>query len=206
MDPHWIAKDILTIDRFLSEEECDAYVKLSESKGFEEASVSTHAGMVMMKSLRNNDRLILDDASLAGQFWQRVQPFVPPEFDKWDPVGVNERFRFYRYDIGQKFDWHQDGHFERTNGERSFFTFMVYLNADFEGGETSFSTSIRSSVPWPNLKVKPQVGRALLFHHPITHKGETVVAGRKYVLRSDLMFALRVRDESKVVFLTHRPR
>jgi 2OG-Fe(II) oxygenase superfamily len=206
MDPHWIAEDILTIDRFLSADECDAYVKLSENKGFEEASVSTHTGMVMMKNLRNNDRVIIDDASLASDLWQRVQPFVPPEFKKWHPVGVNERFRFYRYDVGQKFDWHQDGHFERTNGERSFFTFMVYLNADFEGGETSFSTSNRSSVPWPNLKVKPEIGKALLFHHPITHKGETVVAGRKYVLRSDLMFGLPVRGESTVVSFKHRPQ
>jgi prolyl 4-hydroxylase len=98
MDPHWIAEDILTIDRFFSADECDAYVKLSENKGFEEASVSTHTGMVMMKSLRNNDRVIIDDASLASDLWQRVQPFVPLEFKKWHPVGVNERFRFYRYD------------------------------------------------------------------------------------------------------------
>jgi hypothetical protein len=205
MDAHWIAKDILTIDRFFSVDECGAYVKLSENKGFEEAGVSTHTGMVMMKSWRNNDRVIVDDVSLASCLWQRVQPFAP-QFKNWHPVGVNERFRFYRYDIGQKFDWHQDGHFERTNGERSFFTFMVYLNADFEGGETSFSTSNRSSVPWPNLIVKPEVGKALLFHHPITHKGETVVAGRKYVLRSDLMFACPLRDESTVVSFKHRPR
>jgi hypothetical protein len=83
---------------------------------------------------------------------------------------------------------------------------MVYLNADFEGGETSFSTSNRSSVPWPNLRVKPEIGKALLFHHPITHKGETVVAGRKYVLRSDLMFGLPVRGESTVVSFKHRPQ
>ncbi len=205
MDAHWIAKDILTIDRFLSADECDAYVKLSENEGFEEAGVSTRTGMVMMKSWRNNDRVIVDDTSMASHLWQRVQPFAP-QFKNWQPVGVNERFRFYRYDIGQKFDWHQDGYFERTNGERSFFTFMVYLNADFEGGETSFFLSNRSSAPWASLAVKPEVGKALLFHHPITHKGEPVVAGRKYVLRSDLMFALPARGESTVVSFGHGPR
>jgi hypothetical protein len=126
MDAQWVAKDIFTIDHFLSQGECDDYVKRGEDKGFEEASVSTQRGMVMMKNVRNNDRVIMDDASLAGHLWQRVQPFVPLEFEKWHPVGLNERFRFYRYDIGQRFDWHQDGCFERPNGERSFSTFMVY--------------------------------------------------------------------------------
>jgi hypothetical protein len=35
-------------------------------------------------------------------------------------------------------DWHQDGYFERYNGERSQFTLMVYLNDGYEGGGTSF--------------------------------------------------------------------
>jgi hypothetical protein len=42
--------------------------------------------------------------------------------------------RHYRYDVGQKFDWHIDGCFEQPTGERSFFTFMVYLNEEFKRG------------------------------------------------------------------------
>jgi hypothetical protein len=40
--------------------------------------------------------------------------------------------------VGQKFAPHFDGFFRRSNGERSQLTFMVYLNADFTGGETKF--------------------------------------------------------------------
>ena len=51
---------------------------------------------------------------------------------------MNERLRFYRYDIGQQFDWHYDGYFERDNGERSYLTLMVYLNDGlFPVGERS---------------------------------------------------------------------
>jgi hypothetical protein len=32
---------------------------------------------------------------------------------------------------------------------------------------------------------------ALLFHHPIAHKGEPVRRGWNYVLRTDIMFARR---------------
>jgi hypothetical protein len=34
---------------------------------------------------------------------------------------------------------------------------------------------------------------ALLFHHPISHRGDPVIAGRKYVLRTDVMYARPMR-------------
>jgi hypothetical protein len=184
----WIAKDVMTISNFFSSEECDDWIGLSESLGYEEAAVTTETGMVMMKSLRNNDRVMLDDAERAEDLWDRVQSYVPALFkDAWRPIGVNERLRLYRYDPGQQFDWHTDGYFERDNGDRSCFTFMIYLNEGFDGGATSFN--IGSTSP-KRFQVTPRKGMALLFHHPIPHKGEPVRRGRKYVLRTDVMFRL----------------
>lgn len=186
----WLARDVGTIAGFLSSDESDAFVRLSETAGYEEAPVTTAAGMVMIKDLRNNDRAMLDDAAEAERLWVRLRPFVPPRFKKkWHPVGINERIRFYRYDVGQQFDWHRDGYFERENGERSFFTFMVYLNDDFAGGETSFAELTRFGGYSDTIAVTPRKGMALIFHHPIPHKGQPVASGRKYVLRSDVMFA-----------------
>jgi hypothetical protein len=88
--------------------------------------------------------------------------------------------RFYRYDVGQKFKWHGDGCFRRSNGEQCFLTFMVYLNDDFAGGETLFRDGVR---------IAPQQGMALLFCHWQKHMGDEVRDGRKYVLRSDVMYA-----------------
>ena len=186
----WLARDIGIVAGFLSAAECEAYIQLGENIGYEEAPVSTAAGMVMIKDVRNNDRVMLDDPQRAAELWQRVRPFVPPRFKKkWQPVGLNERLRFYRYDPGQQFDWHRDGCFERANGERSFFTFMIYLNEGFEGGETSFLDKGQPVHAFEPFAVSPRTGMALLFHHPIAHKGEPVLRGRKYVLRTDVMFA-----------------
>jgi hypothetical protein len=177
----------MTISDFFSPEECAHWVKLSEDRGYEEAPVTTEAGMIMMKDVRNNDRVMLDDMEQAAGLWSRVREYVPAPFrDKWHPIGVNERLRLYRYDPGQQFDWHRDGYFERDNGERSHFTFMIYLNEGFEGGATSFEVSSTSQ---KHFAVKPRQGMALLFHHPIPHKGEPVRQGRKYVLRTDVMFS-----------------
>jgi predicted 2-oxoglutarate/Fe(II)-dependent dioxygenase YbiX len=88
----------------------------------------------------------------------------------------------YRYDPGQSFKWHRDGYFERPEGfprQRSRLTYMVYLNDDFEGGETAFR----------GFEVTPVKGMALVFHHPVLHQGAAVTRGRKYVVRTDVMYA-----------------
>ncbi|MBL8670591.1 MAG: 2OG-Fe(II) oxygenase [Alphaproteobacteria bacterium] len=186
----WIAKDVALIHDFLSAAECDAYIGLSEGIGFADAPVNTARGMVMMKELRNNERVMLDDAARAASLWERLRPAIPVRFKKrWQPVGLNERLRFYRYDPGQQFDWHHDGYFGRDSGERSFFTFMVYLNDGFDGGETAFAHALHGGEGDRGFRVRPQAGRALMFHHPILHKGEPVLRGRKYVLRTDVMYA-----------------
>ena len=99
---------------------------------------------------------------------------------------MNERLRFYRYDPGRQFDWHYDGCFERENGDRSFITYMIYLNEGFEGGETSFA---ETSATRRSFQIVPRTGLALFFDHPLLHKGEPVVRGRKYVLRTDVMYS-----------------
>jgi hypothetical protein len=38
------------------------------------------------------------------------------------------------------------------------------------------------------FRITPAKGMALLFHHPILHRGDSVVRGRKYVLRTDVMY------------------
>jgi len=184
----WRAKNIGTIESFLSADECDDYIRCGEASGFAEAPVSTSAGMVMMKDVRNNDRVMIEDAVRAQALYEKLSVHLSPRFQKkWTPAGLNERLRLYRYDVGQKFDWHRDGCFERDNGERSHVTFMVYLNDDFEGGATSFCDD-SGLMPDGPIRIRPEKGKALLFHHPIMHRGDPVTNGRKYVLRTDVMY------------------
>jgi hypothetical protein len=42
--------------------------------------------------------------------------------------------------------------------------------------------------------VKPKQGMGLLFHHPLLHRGDAVAAGRKYVLRTDVMYERALRS------------
>lgn len=182
----WITEQVFTVAQLLTPGQCEEYIELSESLGYEDAPINTAFGPQRRPDVRNNRRAMLDDLSRAAELWSRIRVYAPLRRGDWTAVGVNERLRFYRYDVGQQFEWHRDGYFERDNGERSVLTFMVYLNENFTGGETSIEGLAGAGVP--DGKVVPKTGLALVFAHPLLHKGEPVTEGRKYVLRSDVMY------------------
>lgn len=175
---------VFILREFFTSAECEACIAQSEQAGYEEATITTSAGFVMDKSVRDNARLIVDDRALAARLWQRAQPFLPARIGNWQAIGFNERFRFYRYDPGQMFAQHWDGCYRRPNGEQSQLTFMIYLNDDFTGGETRFYEDDGT----PRLEVRPERGMALVFVHEQLHEGAAVTLGRKYVLRTDVMY------------------
>lgn len=169
-----------SVDNLLNQVECEEYITWSENDGYGEAPITTAFGPVMNKAVRNNERVILDDRSLAQLLYKKVKPFVIDRFQGMKAIGLNERFRFYRYTPGQYFNWHMDGAYRRNYKQVSLFTLMFYLNDDFSGGRTEFN----------NFKVHPQAGRALFFYHRQEHKGDDVLTGCKYVIRTDVMYEL----------------
>jgi hypothetical protein len=178
-DYNYLTADIFTVSEFFSPDECERHIALAEGQGFGDAPITTQFGPVIKKRIRNNERVIVDDLALAQMMWQRARDYVPGVLAGFRAVGINERFRYYRYDPGQAFRWHRDDYFQRDSGERSRLTFMVYLNDDFDGGETRF----------PEVIVKPQRGMGLFFVHQLPHEGAEVKSGRKYVLRTDVMYS-----------------
>jgi prolyl 4-hydroxylase len=170
---------LFTLDAFLSPEECTVLIREAERWGFAPAPITTGRGFKMVPEIRNNTRVMADDTELAARLWDRFRQRTDLEpVGDFGPVGLNERFRYYRYTAGQAFRWHRDGAFIRNENEQSFFTFMVYLNDGFDGGRTEFE----------HESVVPKAGRLLVFDHGLRHQGAEVLRGTKYVLRSDVMF------------------
>lgn len=169
---------IFAIPGFIDAAECADLIRHSEQAGYEPATVVTADGVKVVDAIRNNARVIEDDFDRAAGLWWRVRAHIPPFLGPQQAIGVNERFRFYRYDPGERFAGHIDAPFRRENGESSLLTFMIYLNDGFAGGETTFREAT----------VVPEPGMALLFRHDLFHEGSAVTKGRKYVLRTDVMF------------------
>ncbi|MCI0701320.1 MAG: 2OG-Fe(II) oxygenase [Planctomycetia bacterium] len=180
---------VFVIHDFLTPEECAEYIRVTEDAGFAAAPITTLGGPVMAPEIRNNERVMIDNHAWAKKLWEGAKPLIPSPYLSHEATGLNERFRFYRYDPGHTFRPHIDGHFAR-NDERSQFTFMVYLNEECEGGETVIYIQ-DDGLTLPDgaeIRVKPETGKALVFFHYLLHEGAPVVAGRKYVLRTDVMY------------------
>lgn len=176
-----IANEIFTISDFLSAEECRFFIEQSEDKGYEDATVETEKGTRLITEVRNNQRVLYKNDELAMKLWERVSSLVPQQIGNSVAVSLNELFRFYKYRPGQKFKRHIDESFIRNEEEASYYTFMIYLNDEYEGGETSFDA----------VSVKGEKGMALVFLHSLAHEGGEVLKGIKYVLRTDVMYKLK---------------
>jgi prolyl 4-hydroxylase len=184
-----LAENLFTVAGLLTADECKQLIDRGEAIGFEAASVAMASGPRVLPSVRNNDRATFDDPTLADWLWQRVKEHVPAEIGGATAAGLNERLRFYRYDPSQRFNAHRDGAVERSPGERSRLTFMVYLNERAEGGQTVFYSEERAGgIRKVVASVEPRMGMGLFFAHDWWHEGAKVLSGRKYVLRTDVMY------------------
>ena len=86
---------------------------------------------------------------------------------------------YYRsYDTSDYYDWHMD--FSPSPNEQLLFSFILYLNDDFQGGNTLFIND--------KLKVTPSAGTLLCFPCDIyhVHKSTKILCGQKNILWSCL--------------------
>lgn len=101
-----------------------------------------------------------------------------------DSSGETLQGQMYRegQQFGEHFDWFSNSAYFEGRGNR-LYTFMVYLNDDFEGGETNFPKLIRS--------VRPKAGMAVIWKNLsdsgagndfMLHAGMPVLSGSKYIL------------------------
>lgn len=184
--------------------ECQRLIELSERVGYEEALVNVGGGKQrLISDVRNNERCIIDDSLLAEAMYERILSVCCDDLNitsaafshhrsTLHAVGINERLRFLRYDPGTYFDYHMDGSYVRRDeagcerrGEESFVTVQIYLNDGFEGGATRFGSATKG------YDVIPETGMVLLFQHDIWHAGAVLKRGRKYAIRSDVMFTTK---------------
>ena len=193
--------------------ECRRLIELTESLGYlEDAPVS------LPRQVRHNDNVTwVVDSDTDGLIWQRVSHlFGDPQkiYDGKAALGINARFRFYRYGVGDFFKPHIDGAWpgSRVVDEQlitnaypdrwSQMTFLILLSEDFDGGATQFWVDKENSgLPARHesrankVDIRTPAGSVLCFphgHHPLhcLHSSEPIRSGTKYIIRTDVLFEL----------------
>ncbi|KID56635.1 hypothetical protein JF50_11950 [Pseudoalteromonas luteoviolacea] len=172
-------ENIFVIHGFLSVQACHELIAQSELIGYSDADVQVGAGRSYLSNIRNNDRVNWISENLAAQWWDKLSNMSLPNIEGQCAIGLSPHFRFYRYTSGQKFNMHKDGR-QSVSGGVTMMTLLVYLNDSYEGGSTQFRKS--------NLEVHAGIGKSLIFEHHLWHKGNEVLSGVKYVLRTDIVY------------------
>lgn len=174
-----------SVPSLYSPAECSALLARANEHEWHAATVNSEQGRIVDTTIRNNSVAVLRDSSLAEELYERIRPHVPQRMSNEAMgdarvAGVGVPVRVYRYAVGQEFGLHNDQFYFGPNGTMSFLTLMVYLDDDFDGGETDF--------PEQSQTITPRTGDALLFQHMVLHAGRPVTRGTKHVLRSDVLY------------------
>ena len=197
----------------LSAAECARIVELSESLGY-----LADAAVSLPRTIRHNDSFtwVVDDET-NHLIWRRCRALIQDnhEFNTDKPaLGINSRFRFYRYGKGDYFAPHTDGSWPGSrviDGELvhnayddrwSRLSFLLFLSDGYQGGATQFhvgsddsAETARNSDNKEIVDIRTPLGGALCFPHGIhplhcVHSSQPITSGTKYIIRSDILFGL----------------
>ena len=185
----------------LSHDECRQFAEISQMLGYHlDAPVS------LPHSVRHNTNVNwIVHPEITQTIWARCAPLIPDKVGQSVAVGLNARFRFYRYGPGDFFKPHTDGAWpgsEVINGELlhdaygdrlSQMSFLLFLSDGYVGGRTLFFTGEGFS---QIVGVSTPKGGALCFPHGFhpqqyLHAGETIESGVKMIIRTDVLFTMR---------------
>jgi len=172
------------IDHFLTKEECDYLIRLSEDK-FERSKVYAKGDEIINGRTSYSAELIITDDVVLENIRERAAELVNL------PKTHFEFFQCVSYGVGEEYQNHHDTFDVQTEegrkvvaegGQRKY-TLLVYLNDGFIGGGTHF--------PELDIMVEPKNGRVALFENiddnndtiqASLHAGLPVTSGKKFAL------------------------
>ncbi|KAF2716483.1 hypothetical protein K431DRAFT_235304 [Polychaeton citri CBS 116435] len=208
---HPIVPNLSLIRNLLSPSECAAIISAGEAVEFiPDAPIRTEGEE---NSILAHNFYWLVDQAFHDVLWCRVRPLLPERVAGKRIRGINRRFRVYRYVPGAEYRCHIDGAWPPSGtdkltgrylydasaaadvGDRqsSLFTFLIYLNDNFTGGETTFFLPSAREGVMNAYPVKPIQGSVVFFPHggaegALLHEGTGVIEGAKYVVRTDVEY------------------
>ncbi|KAJ5933302.1 hypothetical protein N7516_007791 [Penicillium verrucosum] len=193
----------------LSAAECRAIIAAGESVNFLPDAPLREDGDISI--LAHNFYWIID-TTFHDMLWKRISPYVPPSINGRMVRGVNRRFRVYRYVPGAEYRCHIDGAWPPSGilpddtyvydsspeekKQSSMYTFLLYLNDEFEGGETTFFMPAPREGTLNGYPVRPVMGAVAIFPHgesngALLHEGTGVRKGAKYIIRTDVEYDVK---------------
>ena len=167
--------EVFTIDGALSEMEIDALSAFVDARCNRPVRDREFTNSSFV-----NGKLLLPD--LAASFRDAISDALPAVYTdavgtRWTGSGASRYIFYARMVPGNHFGIHTDtgSVSDDATNTISKHTVLLYLNDDFEGGDTSFFTDTFH----PLCRITPKRGRILVFDIDRYHMGESVKEGVK---------------------------
>lgn len=226
---------LFTIDDILSKEECEKLINIANIKGWNDSSPSGGGhGRTGNEDARDNKFCVFNDEKLSKDLMNRIEQYLPENLEflgknvyfnsvtngkEWKPKFVYDKIRIYKYHEGTSFPEHLDYKVKRNvvkNDkeyiQQSFLSLLVYLNEDFDGGQTGYWPDhngihcrfLRNVEKQCNVKdhqvlITPKTGMAVIQDQNILHEGLPTTKGIKYILRTDIIHEREVVYNPKII-------
>ena len=199
-----ITPRVFSIDHFLTDSECDQLIEMALAQGLNASTVYSGGLAKHQRDLSTrsstNTWLERSTAELTDQIYRRAahvlqidEGLLQAPID--DHVHAHahslaESLQIVRYKEGEEYTAHHDFVYpsqrQRLQPTR-FATLLLYLNDDFQGGQTVFPRAV--TVDQHNgVSVQPVKGKAVLFYNVLPdgnvddlsqHSSQPIVAGEK---------------------------
>ena len=216
-------EQIFTLDGAISTTECKAIIDRANTKGWNTSSPSGGGhGRTGKEDPRTNKFCVFHDTEISERLYDTVRSSLPPDLTfigqnvyfhsvtkgaEWTPKFAYDKLRVYKYEVGDSFPEHIDYKVKRTifrDGreyiQQSFLSLLVYLNEDFEGGQTGYwpdhngihcrflrAEEKLGSKKSHQIMIKPKTGMMVVQDQNILHEGLPTLKGNKYILRTDII-------------------
>jgi prolyl 4-hydroxylase len=163
---------INTLAHVLSTDECEYFKNTIDNKKI--VNNFTNSGVF------KNDKFV--DLELATKLFNTIPKDI---ISKYKILRPNNLIMTGMYTTNQAFGIHTDTglYYNKETKESSNFTYLIYLNDDFEGGETQFYDEYLI----PTQTIYPETGKGLLFDISLNHKGSSILSGNKYWIGIELI-------------------
>jgi hypothetical protein len=188
------SKFALMLHNVLSAEECSELVRRAKGENFQEILVKGGKNGALQTNVASCDRCLVNDADLAAELFGRVSYALKSLGLEENlhhasgnailkATGLSSSLHFLKFRPGDFFAPYRDSQYKRGQ-EASYVTLQVYLNSGYRGGKTSFNGSSSGK----HFDVKAKAGSILLFSQDLRREETQVTEGRKFVIRTDIMY------------------
>lgn len=176
--------EMFSIPNFLTNEECDHIVSLTEKGSVRSSVAGTGTESIKYDEGRTSSTaVLLDTDPIVSQVNQKMYAELGIEAPYSEPT------QGQIYEVGQEFRHHQDAFGKEAyhnhclaSGQRTW-TFMIYLNDVEEGGQTDFPTLQKTFSPVKGTAVVWKNSNGTGSENPAAlHAGLPVIKGRKVII------------------------